>query len=111
MTLYSFISDIFFLLFLSFSLFYIIFTCGNAGPSDIMLRQTSSICFIVIKLFFALFNKAECKSGGGHYSSQRLGSGSSSGHGLTGGSQLPNPMQWGNPWMPSDMHPWYDYGT
>jgi hypothetical protein len=58
-----------------------------------------------MKLFLVLFNKAECKSGGGHYSSQRLGAGSSSGHASSGGSQLHNS------WGPSDMHSWYDYGT
>jgi len=59
-----------------------------------------------------LFNKAECKSGGGHYSSQRtLGSNSPSGHGMTGGNQLQNSIQWGNSWLPLDIHGWYDYGT
>jgi hypothetical protein len=77
-----------------------------------MVRQASSIGFIFLKLIFVLFNKAECKSGGGHYSSQRtLGSNYPGGYGMTGGNQLQNPMQWGNSWLPSDLHGWYDYGT
>ncbi len=54
-----------------------------------------------------LFNKANCKSGGGHYSSQRSLSGSSGGHGLSGGSQQ---NFWANAWSPQDMNAWYDYG-
>jgi len=54
-----------------------------------------------------LFNKADCKSGGGHYSSQRsLGSGGPSGG--FGGS-APTLGHWGNTWS-SDISSWYDYG-
>lgn len=73
-----------------------------------MVRQASFIIFIFIKIFFLLLNKANCKSGGGHYSSQRqLGSGSTGGHGGSGGMQQ---NFWGNSWHPQDMNAWYDYG-
>jgi hypothetical protein len=76
-----------------------------------MVRQASSIVFIFLRLFLVLFDKAESKSGGGHYSSQRtLGSGSTGSHGSGGGSQFQNPMQWSNSWLPSDINTWYDYG-
>jgi hypothetical protein len=74
-----------------------------------MLRQASSIIFILIKIFFVFFNKVNCKSGGGHYSTQRsLGSGSSAGHGSSGGNQPQN--FWSNSWYPQDINGWYDYG-
>ncbi len=63
---------------------------------------------MLLKILFLLFNKANCKSGGGHYSSQRsLGSGSSSGYGGSGGMQQ---HLWSNSWYPQDMNAWYDYG-
>jgi hypothetical protein len=77
-----------------------------------MVRQTSSIGFLFLKLILVLFNKAECKSGGGHYSSQRtLGSNVPGGYGMAGGSPSQNSMQWSNSWLPLDLHAWYDYGT
>lgn len=73
-----------------------------------MVRQASSIVFILITSLYTLFNKANCKSGGGHYSSQRsLGSGSSGGYGLSAGNQQ-NFLS--NSWFPQDMNLWYDYG-
>jgi len=76
-----------------------------------MVRQASSIVFIFIKLFLVLFNKAESKSGGGHYSSQRtLGSNSAGSHGSVGGSQFQNQIPWSNSWLPLDINSWYDYG-
>jgi hypothetical protein len=73
-----------------------------------MVRQASFIVFILIKTLSVLFNKANCKSGGGHYSSQRsLGSGPSGGHGMSGVNQQ---NLWGNSWYPQDMNAWYDYG-
>lgn len=73
-----------------------------------MVRQASSIIFILITSLIALFNKANGKSGGGHYSSQRsLASGSSGGHGVSAGNQQ---NYWNNPWMAQDMNAWYDYG-
>lgn len=71
-----------------------------------MVRQASFIVFILIKTLSVLLNKAHCKSGGGHYSSQRSLSGPSGGHG-SGGSQQ---NFWGNTWYPQDMNSWYDYG-
>lgn len=93
--------------------FLSIFPYGNAGRSFIMLRQASSIDFIIIiNIILVLFNKVECKSGGGHYSSQRtLSSGSPSGHGMIGGNQLQNSMHWSNSLYPLDINTWYDYGT
>ena len=68
-----------------------------------MVRQASFIIFL-----FLIFNKSDCKSGGGHYSSQRsLGSGLSGGHGGSSGMQQ---NIWGNSWYPQDMNAWYDYG-
>jgi hypothetical protein len=74
-----------------------------------MVPHTTSITFILIKLFIVLFNKANCKSGGGHYSSQRTLSGPS-GHGSSGGNQQQNSMYWGNSLFPQDTNAWYDYG-
>ncbi|CAF0901106.1 unnamed protein product [Rotaria sordida] len=76
-----------------------------------MVQQLSSIVFIFIRIFFVLFNKAECKSSG-HYSSQRTlnTGGSYGGHGFSSGSQVQNPMYWGNSWFPPDFDPSYDYG-
>jgi hypothetical protein len=92
--------------------FLSIFPYGNAGRSYNMVRQASSIGFIFLKIFFVLFNKAECKPGVGHYSSQRtLGSGSYGGHGIIGGNQLQNSMHYGNSLYPLDINSWYDYGT
>ncbi|CAF3073123.1 unnamed protein product [Rotaria sp. Silwood2] len=72
-----------------------------------MVRQASFIVFILITILFELFNKANCKSGGGHYSSQRsLGTGSSGGYGVSAGNQQ---NFWGNSWFPQDMNAWYDY--
>jgi hypothetical protein len=73
-----------------------------------MVREASIIVFILIKTFFLLFNKANCKSGGGHYSSQRsLGSGPSTGHGGSIGNQQ---NFYGSSWFPQDINAWYDYG-
>ncbi|CAF0997049.1 unnamed protein product [Rotaria sordida] len=71
-----------------------------------MVQQLSSIVFIFIRIFFVLFNKAECKSSG-HYSSQRTlnTGGSYGGHGFSSGSQVQNPMYWGNSWFPPDFDP------
>ncbi|CAF1092032.1 unnamed protein product [Rotaria sp. Silwood1] len=74
-----------------------------------MVRQVSYIVFILITTLFELFNKVNCKSGGGHYSSQRsLGTGSSGGYGASAGNQQ---HFWGNSWFPQDMNAWYDYGN
>jgi hypothetical protein len=71
-----------------------------------MRRQTSSIVFILVKTLFIFFNKVNCKSGGGHYSSQRsLGAGPAGGHGSSAGNQL-----WRDSWFPQDMNSWYEYG-
>ena len=76
-----------------------------------MVRQTSFIAFIFLRLFLVLLNKAEGKSIGGHYSSQRtLGSNSPGGHGSSSGSQLQNSMYWGHSRLPSDINPCFDYG-
>jgi hypothetical protein len=77
-----------------------------------MVREASSIGLFFLRLILVLLNKAECKSGGGHYSSQRtLGSSPpAGGHGMMGGNQLQNPMHWSNSWLPSDINAWYDYG-
>ncbi|CAF0938516.1 unnamed protein product [Rotaria sordida] len=67
-----------------------------------MVRQASFIVFILITTLFVLFDKANCKSGGGHYSSQRsLGTGSSGGYGMSVGNQQ---NFWGNSWFPQDMN-------
>lgn len=72
-----------------------------------MFQQTPTICFVFLKFYLVLFEKAECKSGGGHYSSQRtLGSNS----GGFGGNQAQSSAHWGNTWLPSDLNPWYDFG-
>ena len=76
-----------------------------------MARQATSIVFILIKTLAIFLNKANCKSGGGHYSSQRtLGSGPSGGHGSPAGNQPQSSMFWGNSWFPQDSNAWYDYG-
>lgn len=67
-------------------------------------QQASTIIFLLIKIIFILFDEVNCKSGGGHYSSQR-----SLASGLSGGySGSASQGHWGNPW--SDMSAWYDYG-
>ncbi|CAF1236098.1 unnamed protein product [Rotaria magnacalcarata] len=72
-----------------------------------MVRQASSVVFILLTILYTLFNQANCKSGGGHYSSQRsLSSGSSGGYGYSPGNQQ-NSMS--NSWFPQDMNSWYDY--
>ncbi|CAF3368314.1 unnamed protein product [Rotaria socialis] len=72
-----------------------------------MVRQASSIVFILLTILYTLFNQANCKSGGGHYSSQRsLSSVSSSGYGYSPGNQQ-NSIS--NSWFPQDMNSWYDY--
>lgn len=78
-----------------------------------MVRQVFSMILIYIHIFLVLFDEAECKSGGGHYSSQRtLNSGPSGGHGFSGNSFQPSSMHWSNnPWFSSDLDGWYDYGT
>jgi hypothetical protein len=88
-------------------------TYGNADRSNAMVQQASFINFIVIISFIVLCNKAECKSGGGHYSSQRtLGSGpTSGGHGMSAANQLQNSMHWSNSWLPMDINAWYEHGT
>ncbi|CAF0761500.1 unnamed protein product [Rotaria sp. Silwood1] len=74
-----------------------------------MVQQLSSIGFILIRIFLVLFNKAECKSSGGHYSSQRtLNSGPSGGHGFSSVNQLQNPMYWSSSWFPSDLDSFHD---
>lgn len=94
-----------------FSSFFIfrshsIYTYGNVGRFFNMVRQaSSSIHQFYLTLLLVLFNRAECKSGGGHYSSQRtLGSAS------IGGSQSSNSIPWSNTWLPLDINTWYDYG-
>lgn len=73
-----------------------------------MFHQTSTICLVFLKLYLVLFDKAECKSGGGHYSSQRTLGSSSGGF---GGGQSQGVGHWGNAWLPSDLNLWYDFGT
>ncbi|CAF4585511.1 unnamed protein product, partial [Rotaria sp. Silwood2] len=88
-------------------IFLIPFIKRNARRFFNMVRQASFIVFILITILFELFNKANCKSGGGHYSSQRsLGTGSSGGYGVSAGNQQ---NFWGNSWFPQDMNAWYDY--
>lgn len=97
------------LIFSSSSFYFNVY--GNAGRFVIMVRQASSIVFIFLRLYLVLFNKAESKSGGGHYSSQRtLSSGSGGSHASLGGNQFQNPTQWSHSWLPSDINTWYDYG-
>ncbi|CAF3299274.1 unnamed protein product [Rotaria socialis] len=75
-----------------------------------MVRHVLSIGLIFSSLILVILNKAECKSGGGHYSSQRsLGSGPSAGYGFSGSGHQQNSMNWGNPWFSSDLNSWYDY--
>ena len=78
-----------------------------------MVRQaSSSIHRFYLTLLLVLLNKAECKSSGGHVSSQRSRGSAApgGGHGSIGGSQSQNSIPWSNTWLPLDINTWYDYG-
>lgn len=84
-----------------------LFGIEHARRFDNMLRKVSAIVLICVEIVFLNFDEVICKSGGGHYSSQRLGGGSSGSYGGSGGNQ---PVAWGNSWSMQDMNSWYDYG-
>lgn len=76
-----------------------------------MCKENRSILIIYWILFTLIArNRIECRSSGGHYSSQRsLGTGGpTGGYGMSTGSQSPNSI---NSLFPFDMNSWYEYGT
>ena len=78
---------------------------------DYRSRSSSVVAILLLSLFSRLVKPIDCKSGGGHYSSQRslggTGGGASSGYGSAGANQAPNGIYWNNPWLSPEM---YDQG-
>lgn len=74
------------------------------------MEKQRSIFFSLLSIFIVDFHLIECKSSGGHYSSQRSlgggGSGLSSGHGSINPGQ--QSFYWNNPWMNNDPNSWND---
>jgi hypothetical protein len=85
---------------------------GDAVRLSVMPQEETPIVVVCLIVCLVVVPSVNCKSGGGHYSSQRsLAAGPSAGHGLSAGNQLQSSMHWGNSLLPFDMNNWYDYGT
>ena len=84
----------------------------QVNTMDYRSRSSSVVAILLLSLFSRLVKPIDCKSGGGHYSSQRslgggAGGGASSGYGSVGANQAQNGMYWNNPWLSPEM---YDQG-